>query len=490
MNTLQIYSTARQMAHRRFQDEAIITLRQPLPPSGFIGFTNFNPSYLAYRRSLEEREINHRRVQEEQEINHRRLQEEKDINVKHPLPQVIMDEIPLNEMYDNLQKEHARQQSQPESVIEINATAAQIAHRSLQEAIHTQQPKPRHHHTNWARRLEKIENQARDAELKQEQQNQTAYRDLHGLYREEAVGQLEVRAACFEGARRGRTRYIEWLLQQFASQQDKLNEIGYENERLQQLVSTQENGLNEQDYEIEGLQQMVATQQNELNGKARENERLQRDNESLQRQLAEQTQLNNTVNEDQKSTNQGPKLGKDRRLSPAEEYLKLRDEWVLDGEAGYAIYMRQKTLHMQTVTVGNLQRKIKELKSARRKEKKIEEQKEVAEASFRQWEQIGEADLAYYGDSEPSNSVSSKSDSINSGAAVSTAANLNDSFTTSITVPEIKDTKAELSDNEAKIPMRYKSKRPAGEDRKPQQTGYVSRLAMKLSDIVSYPVGT
>jgi hypothetical protein len=469
MNTLQIYSTARQMAHRRFQDEAIITLRQPLPPSGFIGFTSFNPSYLAYRRSLEEREINHRRVQEEQEINRRRLQEEKDINVKHPLPQVIMDEIPLNEMYDNLQKEHARQQSQPESVIEINATAAQIAHRRLQEAIHTQQPKPRHHHTNWARRLEKIENQARDAELKQEQQNQTAYRDLHGLYQEEAVGQLEVRAACFEGAGRGRTRYLEWLLQQFAGQQDQLNEIGYENERLQQ---------------------MVATQQNELNGKARENERLQRDNESLQGQLAEQTQLNNTVNKNQKSSNHGPKVRKDRRLSPVEEYLKLRDEWALDGEAGYGIYMRQKTLHMQTVTVGNLQEKIKELKSARRKEKKIEEQKEVEESSSRQWEQLREADLAYDGDSEPSNSVSSKSDSNNSGAAVSTAANLNDSLTTSITVPEIKDTKAELSDNEAKIPMRYKSKRPAGEDRKPQQTGYVSRLTMKLSDIVSYPVGT
>jgi hypothetical protein len=338
MDTLQTYFTARQMAHRRFQDEAIITLRQPLPPSGFIGFTSFNPSYLAYRRSLEEREINHRRVQEEQEINRRRLQEEKDINVKHPLPQVIMDEIPLNEMYDNLQKEHARQQSQPESVIEINATAAQIAHRRLQEAIHTQQPKPRHHHTNWARRLEKIENQARDAELKQEQQNQTAYRDLHGLYREEAVGQLEVRAACFEGARRGRTRYLEWLLQQFAGQQDQLNEIGYENERLQQ---------------------MVATQQNELNGKARENERLQRDNESLQGQLAEQTQLNNTVNKNQKSSNHGPKVRKDRRLSPVEEYLKLRDEWALDGEAGYGIYMRQKTLHMQTVTVGTSKRRSK-----------------------------------------------------------------------------------------------------------------------------------
>jgi hypothetical protein len=519
MDTLQTYFTARQMAHRRFQDEAIITLRQPLPPSSFTGFTSFNPSYLAYRRSLEERDINHRRVQEEQEINRRRLQEEKDINVKHPLPQVIIDEIPLSVTYDNLQKEHARQQSQPESVTEINATATQIAHRRLQEAIHTQQPRPGHHHTNWARRLENIENYARDAELEQEQQNRTAYRDLHGLYREEVAGQLEVRAACFEGMRRGRTRYIERLLQQFASQQDQLNEIGYENERLQQLVFTQENGLNEQDYEIEGLQQfvitqgyelnekdyqierlqqMIATQQNELNGKARENERLQRDNNSLQRQLAEQTaqgklvnnELNNTVNMDQKATNQGPQVRKDRRLSPAEEYLKLRDEWTSDGEAGYAVYMRQKTLHMQTVTVGNLQQKIKERKSAHRKEKKIEEQSEVEEASFRQGEQVGEAELLYDGDSEPSNSVSSKSYSIDSGAAVSTAVSLNDSFTTNLTVPEIKDTRVEVSNNEDKIPMRYRSKRPAGEDRKPHQTRYASRLIMKLSDIVSYPDST
>jgi hypothetical protein len=431
---------------------------------------------LAYRRSLEEREINHRRVQEEQEINRRRLQEEKDINVEHPLPQVIMDEIPLNVMYDNLQKEHARQQSQPESAIELSATAGQIAHRRLQEAIHTQQPKSRHRHTNWARRLEKIENHARDAELKQEHQNQTAYPDLHGLYREEVVGQLEVRAACFEGVRRGRTRYIEWLLQQFASQQDQLNEIGHENERLQRLVSTQENGLYEQYYEIERLHQLVATQQNELNGKARENERLQRDNNGLQRQLAEQTvqdkpvnnELNNTIDEGQRTTNQGPQVLKDRRLSPAEEYLKLRDGWALDGEAGYVVHMRQKTLHMQTVTVGNLQQKIKELKSARREEKKIEEQKEVAEASFRQCEQVGEANLLYDGDSESSNSVSSKSDSIDFGAAVSTAVGLNDSFTTSITVPETRDTKVEISDNEDKIPMRYRSKRPAGEDRNQQ----------------------
>ncbi|KAH8780617.1 hypothetical protein F5882DRAFT_406521 [Hyaloscypha sp. PMI_1271] len=315
--------------------------------------------------------------------------------------------------------------------------------------------------------------------------------------------------------RRGRTRYIKRLLQQFASQQDQLNEIGYENERLQHLVFTQENGLTEQDYEIEGLQQfaitqgyelnekdhqierlqqMVATQQNELNGKVHENERLQRDNKTLQRQLAKQTQrdksvnneLNNTINKDQKASNQGPQVCKDRRLSPAEEYLKLRDEWVLDGEAGYAVYMGQKTLHMQTVTVGNLQQKIKELKRAHRKEKKVEEQNEVEEASFRQCEQVGEADLLYDGDSEPSNSVSSKSDSINSGAAVSTAVSLNDSFTTSITVPEIRDTRVEVSDNEDKIPMRYRSKRPTGEDRKPHQIGYVSQLTMKLSDIVSY----
>jgi hypothetical protein len=320
----------------------------------------------------------------------------------------------------------------------MNSNTLNMAHHHLHHTvIDLQHPQRQFARLRWNEILQSLEQDARNAEIRQDQERQINERDLHGLYQKEMHDRLEAQQHSFEAILANQTHYIEKLQRKVETKEIELNEKNRQVRARDYTISQYQ--LNEKDQEIARLKQQLAHKDQVINQYKVTTEMINsdyknaiNDKHQLQKHIQEWSNCYNDTRFGKQIEEKGNpewelkmaqavihrQVDEINNLRHRLENVKITLEKVIEekaketvrdptlleqthraAEAEWALQTAQGVIHSKIDKIDNLEIQIENLKLAYLKEIQ-EKEKEIGSL---QWQLQGEADVS----SESGNEYSS-----------------------------------------------------------------------------------